>query len=190
MLEAIRQEVAERRRGPTVRELADRCGFRSTSAVAYQLAALERAGLIRRRPGKARGLALLGLPAPAALLREVVPVPLVGQIAAGAPIAVPDDLAAGEFAEMVEVGDARRRDGLFALTVRGHSMVDALIDDGDIVILRHAETAEDDQTVAVWLEAERETTLKVFYREGDRVRLQPASVRIQGMLVGVLRRLA
>jgi repressor LexA len=88
---------------------------------------------------------------------------------------------------------------LFALRVRGHSMVDALINDGDIVILKHQETCENGETVAVWLEDEKETTLKKFYNEGTQVRLQPANVtmdpiytradnvRIQGKLVSVVR---
>src|ERR671920_2312241 len=88
---------------------------------------------------------------------------------------------------------------LFALRVKGHSMVDALINDGDIVVLRRQETCENGETVAVWLKDERETTLKRFYLEGDRVRLQPANVtmdpiytladnvEVQGRLVTVLR---
>jgi repressor LexA len=89
--------------------------------------------------------------------------------------------------------------GLFALRVKGHSMVDALINDGDVVVLRQQETCENGETVAVWLKDERETTLKRFYLEGDRVRLQPANltmdpiftpaenVEVQGRLVTVLR---
>ncbi len=108
--------------------------------------------------------------------------PLVGQIAAGEPIPVPDDVASGAFAEQVAVSAALvpgRREGLFALRVRGHSMIDALIADGDIVILRQARTCENGETVAVWLKAERETTLKRFYHEGERVRLQPANATMQ-----------
>jgi repressor LexA len=89
--------------------------------------------------------------------------------------------------------------GLFALRVKGHSMVDALINDGDVVVLKQQETCENGETVAVWLKDERETTLKRFYLEGDRVRLQPANVtmdpiytpaenvEVQGRLVTVLR---
>jgi repressor LexA len=89
--------------------------------------------------------------------------------------------------------------GLFALRVKGHSMVDALINDGDVVVLKQQETCENGETVAVWLKDERETTLKRFYLEGDQVRLQPANVtmapiftpaenvEIQGRLVTVLR---
>jgi repressor LexA len=89
--------------------------------------------------------------------------------------------------------------GLFALRVKGQSMIDAFIDDGDVVVLKQQETCENGETVAVWLKDERETTLKKFYLEGERVRLQPANttmepiytpaenVEIQGRLVGVVR---
>jgi repressor LexA len=92
-----------------------------------------------------------------------------------------------------------RTGGLFGLRVRGHSMVDALIGDGDIVVLKHQETCENGETVAVWLESEAETTLKTFYLEGAQVRLQPQNatmdpiytpaenVRIMGKLVSVIR---
>ena len=118
---------------------------------------------------------------------------------------MPDDVAGGAFAEQVAVSAALvpgGREGLFALRVRGHSMIDALIADGDIVILRQARTCDNGETVAVWLKAERETTLKRFYHEGDQVRLQPANatmqpiycdpanVEVQGKLVGVLRQMA
>ena len=92
---------------------------------------------------------------------------------------MPDGLAEGEFAETVELGGELLRqqpDGLFALRVKGHSMIDALIDDGDIVVLRQQATAENGETVAVWLKDQKETTLKRFYHEGARGRFQPANV--------------
>ncbi|MCD6031832.1 MAG: SOS-response transcriptional repressor, LexA, partial [Thermomicrobiales bacterium] len=102
----------------------------------------------------------------------------------------------------VELGPDQLRgsgQGLFALRVKGQSMIDAFIDDGDVVVLKQQETCENGETVAVWLKDERETTLKKFYLEGERVRLQPANttmepiytpaenVEIQGRLVGVVR---
>ena len=129
-------------------------------------------------------------------------IPVIGQIAAGQPIPVPGDLEGSDVAETVELGNDLVPDhgrGLFALRVKGHSMVDALINDGDVVVLRQQETCENGETVAVWLKDQKETTLKRFYLEGDRVRLQPANVtmdplftpasnvEIQGKLVGVVR---
>jgi repressor LexA len=134
--------------------------------------------------------------------RNVVTIPVIGQIAAGQPIPVPGDLEGSDVTETVELGfDLVRNSGqgLFALRVKGHSMVDALINDGDVVILKQQETCENGETVAVWLKDQRETTLKRFYLEGDQVRLQPANVTmdpiftpaenvaVQGRLVTVVR---
>ncbi len=203
ILAVIRRTIAERGVGPTVREITTACGLASTSATAYQLEQLEGLGYIRRDRKRARGIALAD--EAMATTRAVVAVPLVGQIAAGEPIPVPDDVAGGAFAEQVAVSAALipgHHDGLFALRVRGHSMIDALIADGHLVILRQAQTCENGETVAVWLKAERETTLKRFYHEGEWVQLQPANatmepiycdpatVEVQGTLVGVLRRVA
>lgn len=171
----------------------------STSVVDYNLNILEDRNYIRRNRHISRGIELVNPPVGAG---NRIAIPLVGQIAAGTPIEVPEDLAAGEFAEAVELSPEllpQRTDGLFALRVKGHSMVDALIGDGDIVILRPQATAENGETVAVWLKDQKETTLKKFYHEGNRVRLQPANVtmdpiyttpencEIQGRLVTVFR---
>lgn len=174
----------------------------STSVVDYNLNALEERNHIRRNRNISRGIELVR---PAGRARNNIAVPIVGRIAAGAPIAVPEGLAEGEFAETVEMSAELlppRTDDLFALRVRGHSMIDALINDGDIVILRRQASAENGETVAVWLKDQKETTLKKFYHEGHRIRLQPANVtmepiysapgnvEIQGRVVSVLRTLA
>jgi repressor LexA len=202
IMAAIRRAIAERGVGPTVRELAAACGITSTSVVDYNLKILERRGLIaRRHDGKARSITLP--PADAPSRAAVVTVPLVGKIAAGAPIPLPDDLAAGEFADVVALsrGLVGERPGeLFALTVLGHSMVDALVNDGDVVVLRRQDACEEGEVVAVWLRREGETTLKKLYHEPDgQIRLQPANVTmqpvyrdaddvaVQGKLVAVLR---
>lgn len=171
----------------------------STSVVDYNLNILEDRNHIRRNRHISRGIELVQVPGAAA---NRVAIPILGQIAAGTPIAVPDDLAEGEFAENIEVSLELlppRTDGLFALRVKGKSMIDALVDDGDLVILRRQETAENGEAVAVWLKDERATTLKRFYREGARIRLQPANatmepiytsadnVEIKGRLVSVFR---
>jgi repressor LexA len=202
ILRFIKDFYQESRYPPTIREIQEHCHITSTSVVDYNLKALEEKGYIRRNKKISRGLELTELAGVAAVPTALFQVPLVGEIAAGQPLPVVDDLASGEFAESVELSTALlpgRRDGLFALKVRGYSMVDALINDGDIVILRHAQTCDNGDTVAVWLKSERETTLKRFYHEGDRVRLQPANVtmqpifcnpdnvEVQGKLVGVLR---
>jgi repressor LexA len=202
ILDYIEGFLADNDYPPTIRDIQRELLISSTSVVDYNLKVLEERKLIRRNRNISRGIELVGR---STGRRNIVAIPVIGQIAAGSPIPVPGDLealGAGESAEVVEigsdlVGDAGR--GLFALRVKGHSMVDALINDGDIVLLRQQATCENGETVAVWLKDQRETTLKRFYLEGQRVRLQPANVtmdpiftsaenvEIQGKLVSVVR---
>jgi repressor LexA len=184
---------------PTIRDIQQELGISSTSVVDYNLKVLEERDYIRRNRNISRGIEVVGrMPGRS----NLVTIPVIGQIAAGLPIPVPTDLEGSDSADVIELGPelASRAGGdLFALRVRGHSMVDALINDGDIVILKQQQTCENGETVAVWLEDEKETTLKKFYHEGEFVRLQPANVtmepiytpasnvRIQGRLVTVVR---
>lgn len=184
---------------PTIRDIQRELGISSTSVVDYNLKVLEDRDLIRRNKNISRGIEVLGrVPSRS----NVVSIPVIGQIAAGLPIPVPGELEGSDAADTIELSPDLAPNGgrdLFALRVRGHSMVDALINDGDIVVLKQQETCENGETVAVWLEDEKETTLKKFYLEGSRVRLQPANVtmepiysasdnvRIQGKLVSVVR---
>ncbi|CCF86088.1 transcriptional repressor LexA [Nitrolancea hollandica] len=198
MLEYIERFLEENTFPPTIRDIQRDLTISSTSVVDYNLNILEQRNLIRRNRNISRGIELVNRPAP---LRNVVRVPVVGRIAAGEPIPVLDEQSA-DTAEQIEITSdliGSRRDGLFALRVKGQSMIDALIGDGDIVILRHQETCENGETVAVWLRDEKETTLKRFFLEGEQVRLQPANatmapiyttsdnVEIQGKLVTVVR---
>jgi repressor LexA len=186
---------------PTVREIQEKLNISSTSVVDYNLKALESKGFINRNKKQSRGVILANRPK--ASRAELIP--LMGVIAAGIPI--PDRLDRTP-EDTVEVPpymfSGRPGPDVFALRVKGQSMIDALIDDGDIVLLKHTETAEIGETVAVWLERENETTLKKWYPEADqdKVRLQPANstmqpiftelsnVRIMGKLVGVIRTIA
>jgi repressor LexA len=184
---------------PTIRDIQRELAISSTSVVDYNLKVLEERDFIRRNRNISRGIELVGR---TSQRRNVIAIPLVGQIAAGAPIPVPGDLEGSDLSETIELSsdlipDQGRQ--MFALRVKGHSMVDALINDGDIVVLRQQETCENGETVAVWLRDQKETTLKRFYLEGERVRLQPANVtmdpiftaaenvEIQGKLVSVVR---
>ncbi len=200
ILNFIREFAEANNRPPTVREIGAGVGVNSTSVVAYNLNQLAEKGLLRRNRNISRGIELpdAGIPHDDSIL-----VPIVGTIAAGQPIEVPESLPDPQtWDETVKLSPSmlpRRSDQIFALRVKGYSMVDALIGDGDIVLMRPQRTAENGETVAVWLERERTTTLKRFYREGDRVRLQPANVtmepiyadpddvQVQGKLVGVIR---
>lgn len=198
ILEFISEFVESHNWPPTVREIKDALAISSTSVVDYNLEALEQKGKILRKGGKSRAIELVDKPRRS--MTEFIP--MVGTIAAGVPI---PDRKDADPEDQVEVPAYmfRGRPGpdVFALRVKGNSMIDALIADGDIVLIRGAETAEVGETVAVWLEQEGETTLKQWYPEPqhNRVRLQPANstmepiytsmdnARIKGKLVGVIR---
>lgn len=187
---------------PTVRDIVGGCRISSTSVVDYNLDILEREGHIRRHSGVSRGIELL--PRPPAL-GQSLQVPVIGQIAAGEPIPVPtpdtwDVTAAAETMEVTE-DLTRGRKEVYALKVRGSSMVDALINDGDIVLMQYVNVVENGEMAAIWLKSENEATLKKVYREPGRIRLQPANsqmkpiyaepdnVEIQGKVIAVIRQL-
>lgn len=177
---------------PTCEEIRAGLKLKSTSMVHRDLRALEEAGLIERTPGVRRGLRI---PRPYGV---VFTVPLLGTIAAGEPIIFGDPIHEA----LTLTGDiVQQQEGLFALRVDGDSMVDALVNDGDIVVLKHQQTARNGDMVAVRLLDRDETTLKHFYRENGHVRLQPANptvapiyvhpsqVEIQGQVVAIVRQL-
>lgn len=199
ILEFIESFLVENDYPPTIRDIQRELDISSTSVVDYNLKILEGRSLIRRNRNISRGIELVNRQNGN---RKVVRIPVIGQIAAGLPIPVPGDLENADSNETIELGTDLLNDStrdLFALRVKGLSMVDALINDGDIVLLRQQESCENGETVAVWLLDEHETTLKKFYHEGDRIRLQPANatmdpiyttpsnVQIQGKLVTVIR---
>jgi len=187
---------------PTIRDIQGGCGISSTSVVDYNLNILKKEGYIRRHPEVSRGIELLTRPL-TSLSR--VQVPIIGQIAAGEPIPVPtpdtwDVTAAAETLE-VTTDLTRGRGGVYALKVKGLSMVDALINDGDMVLMQYVNVVENGEMAAVWLKAEKEVTLKKVYVESGRIRLQPANsqmqpiyaepgnVEIQGRVIAVIRQL-
>ena len=184
---------------PSIREIVQGCYISSTSVVDYNLKALESEGYLRRDPEVSRGIELL-----VERQRHWLEVPLIGYIAAGEPIPVPSaEVWNSSPMETVALPQdfIRGKEKAYALRVKGNSMVDALINDGDIVLMQQVSTADDGTMVAIWLKAEREVTLKKLYREQDRLRLQPANsqmqplyvhpdnVDIQGKVIGVLRQL-
>ena len=199
ILAFLRRFREEKDYPPTVRDILKGCGISSTSVVDYNLKILEREGYIRRDREVSRGIELLGKER-----RRMALVPVIGYIAAGEPIPVPaSDTWEMEPLDTVEVGSelTQGKEGVYALRVKGTSMIDALINDGDIVLMQQAATAEDGEMVAAWLKAEGETTLKKLYRERNRIRLQPANstmepiyadpknVEVQGKVVGVIRQI-
>jgi repressor LexA len=224
ILQYIIHFISEKEYPPTIREIGEKVGISSTSVVNYNLNKLENEALIARDRDVSRGLSVnwerllkqgiaaeLKVQLPAGINtptgnptdnRAEFRVPILGHIAAGDPIQVEaiDPAYAEEFVELTQgiLSDPGR---LFALRVKGDSMIDASVLNGDIVILRHQETAEDGDMVAAWIEGDEETTLKYLYREGKNVRLQPANpnpayqpiirpankVRINGKVISVIR---
>ncbi len=199
ILQFIRNWAEEHDFPPSIRDIQQGCQVSSTSVVDYNLRGLERAGVIRRHREVSRAIELCDR---AARGRGVISVPLVGAIAAGEPLPVPTaEHWSSDEIDRVEVpaNMLRGAHDAFAVRVRGSSMIDALIDDGDIVILQPATDVSDGDMVAVWLRTRQETTLKHIYHEGNRVRLQPANstmqpiyvpaheVEVQGRVVAALR---
>ena len=185
ILEFIEEFIEDHGYPPTVRDIQHGCDVSSTSVVAYNLDILKKQGHIRRDAEVSRGLELVdGLsrrPEP-----EMVAVPLMGTIAAGEPFPLPQaESWAEEAQETIELPQAitGRGDNLYALRVKGESMIDALIGDGDLVIMEQAEAVENGQMAAVRLKLEEETTLKRFYAEGSVVRLQPANTQMSAFTV-------
>ena len=197
ILSFIREFMEERGYAPTVRDIAKGCNINHPSVVQYHLNMLEKQGHIRRDPQIVRSIQLVE--------KDIVEVPLLGTIAAGKPIPVPnsDNWASTPEDVLKLTADVLGgKSHIYALRVKGTSMLDALIGDGDIVLLESAQIAEDGDMVAVWLKAEQEVTLKRFYHEPGQIRLQPANdqlepiyvspenIEIQGKVVAVLRRLS
>lgn len=202
MFEFITRFTQEKGRPPTIREIGGHVGISSTSVVNYNLNILAREGLISREKEVSRGLRVMG--AKGALNGNgSFQIPLLGVISAGRPIPVPEaGLMPYEGETLSLTRDIiKDEEGLFALKVKGNSMIDALINDGDIVVMKKQEHADDGDMVAIWLKDEKETTLKRIYREKKRIRLQPMNptmkafyanannVEVQGKVVLVVRQL-
>jgi repressor LexA len=147
--------------------------------VDYNLKRLEEKGLIRRDREVSRAIELLDA---GGRRSRTVRVPVIGKIAAGLPIPMPPEaLVAEAYDDAIELTEAQThgKANVFALRVEGTSMIDALINDGDIVILEPVHSCNDGEMVAVWLRDENETTLKQFFHEGERIRLQPMNATMQ-----------
>lgn len=204
---------------PSIREICQDTGISSTSVANYYLDQLVRMGYIERDQNVSRGMRLTQrisqAVAPAsqaisskfAAIEEMLRIPLAGQIVASEPVPMPGtDFSYFDAESNVEIARSllpvRDTANLFALKVKGDSMIDAMVNDGDIVILQPATEAKNGEMVAVWLPEKDETTLKYFYKETDGFRLQPANptmkpirlskkttVEIRGKVIMVVRQI-
>ena len=196
ILQFIHGFIDERGYSPTVRDILKGCDISSTAVVQYHLDVLEKEGRIHRDPEIFRSIRL-------SEKKGSVMVPILGTIAAGSPIPVPNsDNWSNQAVDTLELPqDMVGKKPVFALKVKGQSMIDALIDDGDIVLMEAADSAANGEMVAVWLKDREEVTLKRFFADKDKIILQPANqtmkpieqradnVEIQGKVIGVIRKL-
>lgn len=198
ILEFIRGFTEKNGYTPTLGEIQRGLNISSKSVVNFHLNALEKEGHIKKNSQVHRGINLSGI---GKMTRSV---PLLGTIAAGQPIPVPAEETWHTVAlDTVDIPADFLPSGnqAYALRVKGTSMIDALVDDGDIVVLEAISSAEDGEMVAAWLSDQKETTLKKLYREKARIRLQPANrtmepiyvdpsnIQIQGKVIAVLRKI-
>lgn len=192
ILDFIRQHIQANGTAPTLREIADSIGVSSLATVHEHLQALEEKGLIKRKTGKTRGIELVGENVD--YLEEGLEVPILGYIAAGSPIEPYTDPNASVSIPSTFITGKKR---VYVLQVRGESMIDEQIRDGDFVVVEQTENANNGEIVVALLDNGM-ATLKRYFKESTRIRLEPANanmqpifvknVRIQGKVVGLIRR--
>jgi repressor LexA len=197
ILEVLESFQEENGYPPSIREICDMADISSTSVVNYYLDQLQEMNYIERDNRVSRGIRLIQplseLDGAVGKLKQTVEdllhIPMMGRIAAGSPLPLPDtDFNRFDAESMVDVARSmlpsrEKPDDLFALEVQGDSMIDAMINDGDIVIMKPAREALNGEMVAVWMNSDNETTLKYFYRENGRIRLQPANPAYQPIII-------
>jgi repressor LexA len=220
ILDYLDQRLSKQGYPPSIREIGEKTGISSTSVVTYYLKQLTDMGLIERDAKFSRAVRLIRQPEQSVpqrvaeavqnavtLADELLRIPLVGRIFASAPVPVPaSDFNYFDAESSVSIARSmlpRREKGteLFALEVQGDSMIDAMVNDGDIVVMKKAERANNGEMVAVWISGRDETTLKYFFAEEGRIRLQPANptmkpiyvddphmVHVQGKVMMVVRK--
>ena len=204
---------------PSIREIGTQTQISSTSVVNYYLNQLEEMGFLERKSGVSRGINLLKTQSSnviqnarktlSNLADQLITIPLVGNIVAGEPMPVPaSDFSYYDPDSGIDIARSllpasESEDQLYALRVHGDSMIDAMVNDGDIVVMKKVDRARNGEMVAVWLNDRDETTLKYFYLENGRIRLQPANptmqpiyindpntVEVQGKVVLVIRQIS
>ena len=185
--EFIRDKIQKRGYGPTVREIGEDFGISSPNGVMCHLRALEKKGLIKRSPNKSRAIELTR-----EAIDEEKGLPLVGTVAAGL------TNLAFEQKDRIDFGEFFTKKSLFVLEVRGDSMIEAQIADGDYVVIKKAKTAQPGQIVVAQTD-DGEATLKYWHPEANRIRLQPANAsmapiyvsnaHVLGVLIGVVRKM-
>lgn len=199
ILACIREWQEEKGYPPSIREIGTHTQISSTSVVNYYLNQLEAMGYIERESNVSRGINLIKNSAGELmntvktganqLLEQLVSIPLVGNIVAGEPMPVPaSDFSYYDPDSGIDIARSLLPQGdnisdLYALKVQGDSMIDAMVNDGDVVVMKRTNQARNGEMVAIWLNDRDETTLKYFYLENGRVRLQPANPAMQPIII-------
>jgi repressor LexA len=200
ILSFINMYVTQHDMPPTIREIQKGAAISSTSMVSYHLKALEKANLLNRRERSSRGVVVKD--PTRVTLRDMVNIPIVGRIVASAPAPTPDADALRDSDNTVQIARSLvgNADGLYALEVKGNSMIDALINDGDIVVMKRVTDVKNGDLAAVFLTDRNESTLKRVFHEGKRLRLKPENptmkpfyvdarvAQIQGKVMCVIRK--
>ena len=202
ILSFIRKFVETQPYPPTIRDIQAACNISSTSVVDYNLRILQREGHIHREAEVSRGIGLVVSPDKNSGLSQTVRVPVFGNIAAGEPLQVPSsDSWNTEAVDEVDLPAflTKGKENVFAVRVKGDSMIDALVADGDLVLMESVSEPQNGDMVAAWLSNTEEVTLKHFHMSNGMVTLQPAnpnvdpitvpaeSVLVQGRVVGIIR---
>ncbi len=182
VLDDIERHITEKGYGPTVREVCEDLGLSSPSTVHVHLKALEEKGFIKRDPLKSRSISLTyaveqAIDSFVSEVRDIVSVPLVGSVAAGMPILAEENITDHLKLPTEIVGDAPS----FMLSVRGDSMIEIGINDGDYVVVKEQPVANNGDIVVALLEDE--ATIKRFYKESDHIRLQPENSQMEPLIV-------
>jgi repressor LexA len=187
MMEFIEKFSGDNGYPPSIREIGKAVGISSTSVVNYNLNRLVDEGFLDRDQNVSRGIRLTEkLLKAAPRMRDVIRIPMVGRIFASEPVPLPStDAPLFGVDEAIEITRdlLSTSEGLFALEVKGDSMIDAMVNDGDVVVMKRAPEWHNGDMVAVWLRDKEETTLKHIYREGGKVRLQPANPTMAPILI-------
>lgn len=184
ILDYLNARVREQGYPPSIREIGKATGISSTSVVTYYLKQLTEMGLIERDARYSRAVRLPNA------AQDVIRVPVLGSIVAGQPIPVLDAGATyiGDELDAVDVARSilpgrEKGERLYALKVQGDSMIDAMVNDGDIVIMKSTSQANNGEMVAIWLPNREEATLKYFFKEGGHYRLQPANPTMEPIII-------
>ena len=169
ILNFLKDFILDKDYPPSIRDIQTHCSISSTSVVDYNLKKLEEKGLIRRDKDISRGIEILG---DNNIRSRTIRVPLLGKIAAGKPINIPTESSTEDYTNAIELSRDQigAKTDLFALQIKGNSMIDALIQDGDIIILERTNQFDNGDMVAVWIKSDNSTTFKRIYKLDNKIK--------------------